>query len=184
MKKAIFIYGFMGSKRDSEVAKKVLNNHDLICFEYNSKLKQPLEEIAGELDDFIISKTNQKEKVNILGVSAGGVIASYYTKFVSPSKVNKLATICSPFKGTYVPIFYSKERRGLKQLFYGSDFLKRLNSKKLDKKKAISFYSYFDILIPGSSGKAENPHHTWDFFHFTIQNNKRILIKIKEFFSD
>ncbi|MEK6833335.1 MAG: alpha/beta fold hydrolase [Nanoarchaeota archaeon] len=181
MKKVIFVYGFTGTNKDSETAKKVLNNYDVICFEYDSGLKKPLEKIADELDDFIISKTNTNEKVNLIGVSAGGVIASYYTRFVSPNKVDKLATICSPFKGTYVPIFYSKKRKGLNELFYGSEFLKKLNSRKLNN-KAISFYSYFDLLVPGNSGKAENPHYTWDFFHFTIQKNKRILKKIKEFF--
>lgn len=114
MKKVIFIYGLAGSNKDSETAKKVLDNYDLICFEYNSDLKQSIEEIAEDLDDFIISKSKKEEKVNLIGVSAGGIIAVYYTKFVSQKKVDKLATICSPFKGSYVPIFYSKERKGLK----------------------------------------------------------------------
>lgn len=184
MKKVIFIYGFTGSKKDSETAKKVLDNYNLICFEYNSGLKQPLEEIAEELGDFIISKTKKDEKVNLIGVSAGGIIASYYAKFVSPYKVDKLATICSPFKGTYIPIFYSKKREGLKELFYSSEFLKKFNSRKMNKTKTINFYSYLDVLVPGNSGKGENPHYTWDFFHFTIHNNKRILNNIKEFFSD
>jgi len=182
MEKVIFIYGFTGTDRDSNVAKKVLDNYNLICFEYNSDLKQSLEKIAEELDSFIVSKTGKKEKVNLIGASAGGIIAEYYAKFVSPKKVDKLATICSPFKGSYVPIFYSKERRGLKELFYNSEFLKKLNSRKLNKNKTINFYSYLDVLVPGNSGKAENSHHTWDVFHFTIQNDKKILKKIKEFF--
>lgn len=183
MEKVIFIYGFTGSKKDSETAKKVLDNYKVICFEYNSGLKQPLEKIAEELDNFIISKTGKNEKINLMGVSTGGIIAAYYTKFVSPSKFDKLATICSPFKGTYIPIFYSNKRKGLKELFYGSKFLKKLNSRKINKAKTINFYSYLDILVPGNSGKAENPHPTWDFFHFTIQNDKKILKKIKDFFN-
>jgi len=182
MKKVIFIYGFTGSKKDSETAKKVLDNYKVICFEYNSRLRQSLDEIAKELDNFIISKTSKNERVNLIGVSAGGIIASYYTKFVSPNKVDKLATICSPFKGSYVPIFYSKDRRGLKELFYNSEFLKKLNSRKMNKTKTINIYSYLDILVPGSSGKVENPFHTWNFFHFTITKDKNILNKVKEFF--
>ena len=183
MKKVIFIYGFTGTNKDSKTTKKILNNYSVICFEYKSSLKQPLEEIAEELDGFIVSKTKKDEKVNLIGVSAGGIIASYYAKFVSPKKIDKLATICSPFKGTYVPIFYSKARRGLKELFYNSEFLKKLNSKKMNRAKIINIYSYFDILVPGNSGKGENPFYTWDFFHFKIQNNKNILKNIKEFFS-
>ncbi len=182
MKKVIFIYGFEGYKNQSKTAKSIFNN--LICFEYNSKLKQPLEEITKELDDFINLKIKKDEKVNLIGVSAGGIIASYYTKFINPKKVSKLATICSPFKGSYLTIFYSKKRKGLKELSYGSDFLKKLNSKKLGKNKIINFYSFFDILVPFNSGRGENPVYTWNFFHFAIQNDKKILRKIKGFFEE
>lgn len=182
MKKVIFIYGFTGTNKDSQTAKKVLDNYNLICFEYDSSLRQALEEISEELDDFIISKTKSEEKVDLIGVSAGGIIASYSAKFVSPRKIDKLATICSPLNGTYVPDFYTKNRKGLKELEYDSPFLKKLNSKKLGQKKIINFYSFFDYLVPGNSGKGENPIHTWNFIHFTASWDKRILNKTKEFF--
>jgi hypothetical protein len=71
----------------------------------------------------------------------------------------------------------------LKELKYNSSFLKKLNSKKLDKEKIINIYSFFDYLVPGNSGKGENPVHTWNFIHFTASWDKRILNNIKEFFS-
>ena len=182
MKKIFFIYGFGGHKGQARIAKKVLNNYELICFEYNSKLEQSLRKIVLDLDNFINFKTSEKEKVNLVGISTGGIIATYYAGFVSPKKVHKLATICSPFKGTYVTSFYSKRRKGLKELNRNSAFLKKLNSKKLGKDKTINFYSVLDLLVPGKSGKGENPFHTSNFFHFTIQNDKRIFKKIKEFF--
>ena len=182
MEKITFIYGFTGSKKDSKIAKRILSDYDVICFEYDSKLKQSIEQISLKLDDFINSNINKKEKINLIGISAGGIIASYYAKFVSPKKVNKLATICSPFKGTYVPYFYSKKRKGLKELAYNSTLLKKISSKKLDKNKAINFYSYFDILVLGKSGKGDNPVCIWNFFHFTIQNDENIYKKIKKFF--
>lgn len=178
--KTIFIYGFTGSKKDSIIAKKIFDN--LLCFEYNSKLKQPLEEIAEELNLFIKSKTKNSEKVNLIGISAGGIIAAYYGKFINQKKTDKIATVCSPFHGTYIPYFYSKKRKGLKELSYNSNFLKKLYSKRLGKNKTINFYSFFDLLVPFNSGKGENPEHTWNFFHFIIQNDKRIFKKIKEFF--
>lgn len=183
MDKIIFLYGFTGSERDSHVAKKIFSNYDLVCFEYDSELIEPLEKIAKDLGYFIDSNTSKNEKVNLIGVSAGGTIASYYAKFVSINKIDKIATICSPFNGTYVPYFYSNKRKGLKELSYGSDFLKELSSKKFSKNKIINFYSFFDLLVPFNSGKGENPKYTWDFFHFTIQNNKKILRKVKEFFN-
>jgi hypothetical protein len=61
-----------------------------------------------------------------------------------------------------------------------SHFLKELSSKK-SKGKALNFYSYFDILVPGESAKGENPIQTSNFLHFFIQNDKKILKKIEEF---
>lgn len=178
--KTIFVYGFMGYKNQSKCAERILDN--LICFEYNSKLEQSIKEIARELDFFINSKTSKTERVNLLGISAGGIISDYYGKFVNPKKVSKIATVCSPFKGSYLTIFFTKKRRGLKELSYNSDFLRDLNSKKLDKDKIINFYSFFDYLVPFNSGKGENPKHTWDFFHFRVDRDKRILRKVKRFF--
>lgn len=180
--KTIFLYGFTGSKKDSETSRKFID--DIICFEYDSSLKQPLEEIAFELDKFIKHNTKKSEKINLIGVSAGGIIANYYTKFINLSKVNKIATICSPFGGTYVSYFYLNRRKGIADLLYGSKFLKKLNSKKLPKNKVINFYSHLDFVVPGNSGKGDNPVHTWDFLHFRIQKDKRIFKKIKAFFEE
>ena len=88
MTKTIFVYGFEGHRGQLKVAGKIFD--DLIYFEYNSKLTQSLEEIAKDLGDFIDLKTKKKEKINLIGVSAGGIIADYCLKFVSPSKIYKL----------------------------------------------------------------------------------------------
>ncbi|MEK6913692.1 MAG: alpha/beta fold hydrolase [Nanoarchaeota archaeon] len=182
MVKTIFVYGFKGYNKQIKSAKEVFGNLPLICFEYNSNLNQPLEKIAEELSNFVNSNTKKKEKINLIGVSAGGIIATYYTKFLSPHKIHKLATICSPFRGTYLSFFYSKKKKGVRELIYNSEFLKNLNSRKLNKYQIINFYSYLDPLVPGNSGKGENSFHTWNFFHFLIQNDKKILRKIKCFF--
>lgn len=177
--KTIFIYGFTGSERFKN-ARKFFDN--LYCFEYNSKLTQPIENIAEELNSFIRSKTKTNEKVNLIGISAGGIISDYYAKFINSKKVNKIATICSPFGGTYLSFFFPKKFKGLKELSYNSGFLKKLKTKKLGKNKTINFYSFFDLLVPFNSGKGENTKYTWNFFHFTVQHDKRILKKIKNFF--
>jgi hypothetical protein len=183
VKKIIWVYGFTGYNKQTKTARKILDNYNLICFEYNSRLNQPLEKIAEELDKFITSKTRKNEKIDLIGVSAGGLIASYYTKFISPGKVDKIATICSPFKGSYLPFFYSQKRKGLKDLLYESKFLKNLNSRKVGKNKTINFFSYLDPLVPGKSGKGENPIHTWNFNHFFVHSDKKILKRIQKFFN-
>ena len=179
--KIIFVYGWAGNRKQEKTAKQVLKDYDVSCFEYNSRLEQSLEEIAKELDGFVTSEVDKNERVSLIGVSAGGIISSYYASFVSPEKVNKVITICSPFKGAYFVNFYLSKRRGVRELSKNSPFLKKLNSKKLDKNKTLNFYSCLDILVPRSSGKGENPVHTWNCFHFLIHKDKKIFNKIKEF---
>ncbi len=179
--KVIFLYGLKGNKRHARTAQKTLKEYEVISFNYNSDFKQPIQEIARELKRFIDSITSKKEKVNLIGISAGGVIASYYQKFIAPAKVNKLVTLSSPLKGTYITGFYSKRAIGVKQMAKNSSFLDKLNSKK-SKSNVLNFYCYFDILVPGNSGKGENPVPIPNFLHFFVQYDKRILNKIKEFF--
>jgi len=182
MEKVIFLYGFKGHKGHANAAKKIFGKQNVLVFEYDSDLKQTMEEIALELKQFIISKTSKNEKVNLIGVSAGGIISFYCAKFLLPKKINKVATVCSPFTGTYAAYFYSKKLKGIRQFEYNSSFIKKLKNVRLAKGKLISFWSYFDLGVPGKSAKKENPHYTWNIFHFIIQKDKKILKKIKTFF--
>ena len=179
-RKTIFVYGLEGNKSHAKAAGKIFRDKNLVCFEYDSSLRKPIEELAQELRKFIDSKISKNERVNIIGVSAGGIIADYYKKFLAPAKVEKLATICSPFRGTYITKLYSSKRRGLKELSKDSEFLRKLNSKK-SFGETINFYCPLDVLVPGNSGKGENPVLTKNFFHFLIQKDKKILKKIKRF---
>jgi len=181
MKKLIFVYGFKGNSNQAKIAKSIFSDYNFLIFNYDSNLNQSIEEIAEELNNFICKNTLPKEKVYLMGVSAGGIICSYFSKFINPKKVIALGTICAPFNGTYVPIFYSKKLGGLQELKYHSSLLKKIKYSK-SKIKEINFYSYFDILVPGKSGASKNAVHTSKFFHFTIHNNKQILNKIKIFF--
>jgi hypothetical protein len=184
MDETIFIYGYLGYKKQERIAKKIFGNKNLICFEYNSSLKQSIEDISYELNQFVKSlKIKSNKKVNLIGISAGGVIAEYYSKFINPKIVDKIATICSPLNGTYLANFYPKKFKGLNQLKRNSILLRKLKYKKLGKNKIINFYSYLDLLVPGNSGKGENPVHTWNFLHFIIQNDKSIFKRIKYFFN-
>jgi len=60
MKKTIFIYGFKGYIAQSRIAKQILRT-PVLCFEYNSSLTQTIEEIAKDLDKFIIKNTESKD---------------------------------------------------------------------------------------------------------------------------
>lgn len=182
MAKVIFIPGFTGGKRDMFVAKKILKKYNLIYFKYNTLLIQTIEEISKELNSFIKSlKLKENEKINLIGVSAGGIIALYYAKFLNNEKIDKFVTMHSPLKGSYFAWLFPKKLRGLKQLKKNSKFLKKLKKKKT-KVNQINFWNYFDVLVPGKSGKGENPINTKMPIHFLVQWWPAIYYKIKKFF--
>ena len=182
MKKVIFIYGFTGCEKQARVARNIFSNYEFLVFNYNSWLKQSIKEISKELEIFINGATKKNEKVFLIGISAGGIIASYYSKLINPKKILAIATVFSPLTGTYLPKFYPRKLRGLQELRKGSKLLKCIKNSKA-KVKEINFYSLLDPLVPGNAGRGKNPVHTWNFFHFTVQNDKSILNQIKRFFS-
>lgn len=181
--KVILISGFTGGRRDLWMFKKVLKDFEIIYFNYNTELYQPIEEIANELWKFIDKlKLLKNEKVSLIGISAGGNIAEYYVKFLDKQKVNKIATICSPIKGSYLPKFFSKKREGLVQLQSGSSFIKKLNKKKSPVRE-LNIWCYLDPLVPGKCGKgeSENSIQTLMFFHWAVGFYPPIIKKVSDF---
>ena len=181
MNTIIFIYGFTGKTKHAKVAKKVFSKSNFLVFEYDSMLREPIEKISSDLEKFISSSTKKGDKIYLIGVSAGGVIAEYYSRVINPDKTTGVATICSPLGGTYVSKLYSKKLKGVKELRKNSSLLNKIKNSKT-KINVINFYSPLDLLVPGKSGKGKNPVKVKDFFHFTIQYNRKILIKTKDFF--
>jgi triacylglycerol esterase/lipase EstA (alpha/beta hydrolase family) len=116
MRKVVFVPGYMGKLKDAKIIKKNLNNFELIYFDYDTQLREPLEYTAEKLKRLIESfKLKNKEKISLIGVSAGGVIIDYYLKFLDSKKVDKFISLHSPFKGTYLASF-PKNRKGIEQL--------------------------------------------------------------------
>jgi hypothetical protein len=182
MKKIIFIPGFSGGKRDMYILKKVFKEFDILYFPYDTKLTENLEEYAIQLKNFVNElKLKKGEKVSIISFSAGGIIASYYTKFLDKSKVDKIVTVCSPFKGSYLANLFWKKRKGLQQIKLKSKFLGKLSKKELVGVKTKNFWCYLDFIVQGSSGRGTNPEHTLFFIHPFIQWWPPISYKIRKF---
>ncbi len=176
----------MGGKRDMFLIKKILKDFDVIYFKYDSTLMQSIENLAKKLKNFVDGlKLKKNEKVGIIGVSAGGVVADYYLKFFGGwKKTSKFVSICSPLHGTYLSLFeflFFGKRIGLKQIGRKSDLIKKLESVKLKKVKQLNFWSYLDPLVPGKSGKGENSKHTWFFIHLIVHFWPPLVYKIKKF---
>ncbi|MFA5953734.1 MAG: hypothetical protein WC812_04015 [Candidatus Pacearchaeota archaeon] len=184
MQKIVYISGFTGGKRDIFLSKRILKDYKMIYFKYNTFLIQRVEEIGKELQKFIKSiNLNKKEKINLIGLSAGGIIALYYAKFLDKEKlVNKIVTIHSPIKGTCLPRLFSKKFKGLKQMQTNSKFIKKL-SKNKTKINQLNFWNYIDLLVPGKSGKGENPIQDY-IPHLPTAYWPPIYYKIKKFFDN
>lgn len=182
MKKVIFLCGMDGSKKDMSTLKKILKNYEILYFPYDTSLRNSFEELAQEFDSFIKNLKLKKEKVYALGFSAGGIVLDYYLKFYKNNKIEKAAIVCSPIKGTYIAKFFPKEIKGVHQVYYNSNFIKKLNSKKIQNTKIISFWSFFDPMMPGLSSKYENSNHTFFCLHWFVQFWPPIFKKIKKFF--
>lgn len=184
MKKVIYVPGFTGGRRDLQGFKAALKDEfEVLYFDYDTFLKDSLEENAGKLEKFIESLSwNDGEKGAIIGMSAGGVIADYYLKCLKNGRIDKFISLCTPFKGTCLAAIPTK-RKGLKELRINHPFLCKLAEKKLENIDEENVYSPFDmVVIPGSSAKGVHPkvcyfpiHPLMEFWPEAIKEIKRFL---------
>ena len=183
MKKIVFIGGMCGSKRDIFLIKRILKEFNILYFKYDSSLTKTIEQYSLELKKFINKiNLNKNEKIKIVSFSAGGIIAEYYLKFVDNDKVDKIIAVCSPFKGSWLPLIYPRKMRGLQECKKNSIFLKKLRAHKL--KETIgekTFWCLFDPIVPGISARGENPEHTFFPLHWIIQFWPPLIYKIRKF---
>ena len=180
--KVIFIPGFTGSKSDTLLLKSILKDQEVVYFDYETMLNESISTLAKKLDRFI--KKNDYTKVTLIGMSTGGIIASYCLKFIDRSRTKKLVTICSPFQGSYLARMFFRKKKGLADLRPGSDLLTSLKGAKTKGVRTLNIYSYFDFMVPGNSAKGEAPAHTLFFLHPFIQFYPPILFKIRRFLSN
>jgi len=86
----------------------------------------------------------------------GGLISSYYLKFIESKKVRKFVTLCSPFYGTKWARYFFGDRLGVVEMRPKSYFLIKLNRKKLKRVIQRDFYSQKDFIVPGRSGNSND----------------------------
>jgi hypothetical protein len=181
MKKIIYIPGFGWHKFDYLLIKLFLHNFKVCFFSYKRKLGQEkIENLAKQLNNFIKSlKLKKSEKVSIIAHSMGGLIAEYYLKFIDNKKVDKLITLCSPFKGT--PWAFLLDKKGIKEMKPNSCFLKKLNNKKLKNVKEESIYSEEDFIVPHKSGRHLKSKLTLFFIHPLITFWPPVILEARRF---
>ena len=183
-KKVIFISGFNGNKYDAFLIKLFLRKRfKIIYFNHNMSFgKIKIERFAKQLKKFIDKlKLEKGEKISIIALSVGGLIAEYYLKFIDNKKVDKLITLCSPFKGSPLASIFFKERKGMREIQKHSTFLKKLNKKKLKRVKQESIYCEEDFVVPGKSGKYSKSKKSFFFIHIIIHFWPPTIFEIKRF---
>ena len=182
MKKVIYIPGFTGGRRDMQGFKDALKDFQLIYFDYDTFLKEPLEETAEKLEKFIDGiNWNDGEKGAIIGMSAGGVIADYYLKCLKNGRIDKFISLCTPFKGTYWAAIPTK-RKGLAELRINHPFLCKLAEKRLENVEEENVYSPFDlVVVPGTSARGMHPKVCYFPIHPLMEFWPEAVKDIKEF---
>lgn len=154
-KSIVLIHGWGGFLFESRMLVDKLRKKGIkvYVFIYKRNIGQEsFEELSKKFDKFV---STIKEEFIILGVSQGGIIGSYWLEFLNRGKKCKeCLTICTPFHGTLIA-YLGFFMPGTKQLFYNSNFLKKLK-KKISKSK-VTYYNIWNpldlIVFPGSSAK-------------------------------
>ena len=182
MKKVVLISGAWGGRKDFLLINYHLKNKfKTSYFKYNTLLTEKIEKISKQLQKFIQKQTSENEKVDILALSAGGIIADYYLKFIDNHKVENFVSVCSPFNGTPIAYLFPKTIfKGISQLRKNTNFLRKLNNKS-PKTNQLNIWSKYDILVPGYSGQGPQPHHTYFFLHPIIHFFPPIIKRLKRF---
>jgi triacylglycerol esterase/lipase EstA (alpha/beta hydrolase family) len=183
-KKVIFISGYNGHKSAPLLMRLFLGRKfKIISFNHNMSFgKIKVEKFAKQLQKYVNKlKLEKEEKVSIVGHSMGGVIAEYYPKFLDNNKVDKLITICAPFKGSPMASIFFSDRKGMKEIQKNSGFLKKLQKKKLRGVREESIYCEEDIVVPNKSGKRGSSIRSYFFIHIIIHFWPPVILEVKRF---
>jgi len=159
MNPILFIHGFGGKAKEYRPIMKYLEErgiNDFYEFNYDNKYGfSPIKVIAKELAEFIENNIKEKESINIIALSQGGIIALAYLKFYKNINVGKIFTICSPHKGSRLARI--AKLPGLIDLQPGSELLRELEDfGQKNKLNVYSLYTPFDLMVfPGWNARAK-----------------------------
>lgn len=174
----LFIHGFAGLGFELapliKIAKK--SGARVYSFSYKEKYGQvSIKEVSLKLKEFIKSKKTAPDL--IVGMSQGGIIASYYAEFLAKDKPKYCYCICSPFKGTRLA--HISSRKGILDLRPNNNFLKRLRSKiKRSKTKYFGVWNPLDLIVLPSTSAIIPSHENkrvYSFLHNTTPSSKASL---------
>jgi triacylglycerol lipase len=162
MEPILFVHGIAGDEKDYKPLIDFLKTKEFdkfYEFKYASRIGiHPIKVIAKELAEYI-EKNIKEEKINIIALSQGGIIALAYLKYFFPIPngknlhINKLFTICAPHRGSMVAKMLNWP--GIIDLRPNSELLKDLETfVKEGRVNLYSVYTPFDLMVfPGINAK-------------------------------
>lgn|SRR3989338_4503696 len=136
----VLLHGALSNKDQYVAMYRHLTKNGFKTYEfwYNDINYYDVKTIALRLKEFV-SRLKEKKLV-FVGISKGGIIASYAIEYLGLNKRAKsCVTICSPFYGTYAAYIVKSQN----QLTYTSPFLKGLREKIM--KSKIKYYNIWNI---------------------------------------
>ena len=189
----LMIYGFGASRRTMAILEHRLKQDGYTTFSLNlggligTFNTVSIEESARFIDkriEQLYKKNKLKGKISVVGHSKGGLIGSYYIKFMNGSRrVQKFITLGTPYNGTpwallsHVPPvgFICKS---LTQMKSGSEFLHKLNNTPYAKSvKAYSIYSKDDNACPIPASVVEEAHNVNNIEVFGVTHSELLIKK-------
>lgn len=97
----VFISDFIRSLSSFEMLRE--KGYNVIAWRDNVLSLKSIHEQAEELAKIVdeILKKFRSDKINIIGISMGGIVVMYYLHYLNGAeKINKFIAIATPFKGT------------------------------------------------------------------------------------
>lgn len=114
-----------------------------------------LDELAHQIADYVETHFKLSQKINLVGLSMGGLVSRYYVQRLGGVKrVKRLITISSPHNGTWMA--YLLPLKGCQQMRPNSVFLQDLNSdlEVLQEVQFASIWTPYDfVIVPGASSQ-------------------------------
>ena len=161
----LFIHGFGGGRYEFQPIIRFLKKKGFTRFyEFTYPKKHgevSLTEISRKLGEFVKKEVKEK-RINIIGISQGGIIARYYFQNNKQKKIDRFITLCAPHKGSLMG--YLLSRPGFLDLRPKSKILEEIKKKK-DKMEYFCVYTPFDLMVfPGWNAKLD-----------TARENKMVL---------
>ena len=107
-----------------------------------------LDVLARQVDRFVQTTFGDREPIDVVAFSMGGLVARYYVQRLGGiARTKRLITISSPHKGTFTA--YLRGNEGARQMRPGSAFLRDLNgdARVLQGIEFTSIWTPFDLMI-------------------------------------